>query len=65
MLNFLPNWLVGCLSMSLLALNVVFWVLILFVFSFLKFLLPLEPLTRRFDKILLWIAEHWIAGNVF
>ena len=65
MLNFLPNWLVGCISMSLLALNVVFWVSILFIFSFLKFLLPLEPLTRMFDKILLWIAEHWIAGNVF
>lgn len=63
MLNFLPDRLVGCLAISLLALNVIFWVSILFVFSFLKFVLPFRPLTRAFDKILLWIAENWIAGN--
>lgn len=64
MLNFLPHWLVGAVSMSLLILNVVFWVSILFFFSFLKFLLPVAFLRRRIDKILLWIAENWIAGNV-
>jgi 1-acyl-sn-glycerol-3-phosphate acyltransferase len=63
MLNFLPKWLVGCISMSLLALNVIFWVPILIVFSILKFLLPLGPMTRVLDKILLWIAENWISCN--
>ena len=64
MLNFLPKWLVGAIAMFLLSLNVLFWVSILFLFSFLKFLLPFRPLTKRFDKILLWIAENWISGNV-
>jgi 1-acyl-sn-glycerol-3-phosphate acyltransferase len=64
MLNYLPDWLVGCISMALLVVNVLFWVSILFVFSFLKFLLPVAPLTRLFDKILLWVAENWIACNV-
>ncbi len=63
MLNFLPDWLMGCIAVTLLALNVVFWVTILFVFSFLKFLLPFRPLTRLFNKILPWLAENWIAGN--
>lgn len=63
MVNFLPERLVGCVAMFLLALNVLFWVTILFVFSFLKFLLPLAPLTRLFDKILLWVSENWITCN--
>jgi len=64
MLNFLPHWLIGSVSMTLLILNVVVWVSILFLFSFFKFLLPIALLRRRIDKILLWIAENWIAGNV-
>ena len=64
MLNFLPKWLVGDIAMFLLSLNILFWVFILFLFSFLKFILPFGPLTERFDKILLWIAENWISGNV-
>lgn len=63
MLKFLPSGFVGCLSMLLLAVNVIFWVSILFVFSFLKFILPVQRITRLFDKILLWIAENWISGN--
>ena len=64
MLNFLPGRLVGCLAMLLLAANVLLWVFILFAFSFLKFILSIRPLTKQFDKILLWIAENWISGNV-
>ena len=64
MLNFLPGWLVGAVAMLLLSLNILFWVFILFLFSFLKFILPIRPLTKQIDKILLWIAENWISGNV-
>lgn len=64
MLSFLPHWLIGVIAMTLLALNVIFWVSLLFFFSILKFLLPLAPLRRVFDKILLWISENWIACNV-
>ena len=64
MLNFLPGWLVGSIAMFLLSLNIIFWASILFVVSFLKFLLPFRSVTRFFDKILWWIAEQWIEGNV-
>jgi 1-acyl-sn-glycerol-3-phosphate acyltransferase len=64
MLNFLPKGFVGLIAMSFLVLNVLFWVSILFVFSFLKFLLPFAPVRRVFDIILLWIAQNWIACNV-
>ncbi len=61
MLNFLPKWLVGSISSLLLGINVVLWTSILFVFSFLKLLLP--PLKRLFNRILPRVAEAWIFGN--
>jgi 1-acyl-sn-glycerol-3-phosphate acyltransferase len=64
MLNRLPHGVVGVVSLSLLTLNVIFWVSVLFFFSILKFLLPITAIRRRIDPILLWIAENWIAGNV-
>ena len=63
MLNFLPSMLVGIIAFLLLFLNVLFWPPLLFVFSFLKFLLPLPFLRRLVDRILLWLAENWIACN--
>ncbi len=63
MLNFLPSLMVGIIAFSLLVLNVLFWPTLLFVVSILKFLLPLPPLRRVFDVILLWFAENWIACN--
>ncbi len=65
MLNFLPNWFLGCLSLFLLIVNVIFWVSLLFVFSLLKFILPFRFSVRLFDKILLAIAENWITGNTW
>jgi 1-acyl-sn-glycerol-3-phosphate acyltransferase len=63
MLNFLPSVLVGIVASLLLVLNVLFWPPLLFVFSLLKFMLPLPPLRRWFDAILLWFAENWISCN--
>lgn len=63
MLNFLPPSLVGIIALLLLVLNVLFWPVLVFVFSLLKFLLPLPPLRRFFDIILLWFAESWISCN--
>ncbi len=63
MLNFLPYRLVGLISISLLALNVIFWTSILFVLAFFKLVLPLPPLRRLFDRVLTWLAENWIACN--
>ncbi|MBP7342885.1 MAG: acyltransferase [Syntrophaceae bacterium] len=58
MLNFLPKRLVGVIALVLLALNVLFWTSILFVFSFLKLILR-----RGFDRVLPWLAANWITCN--
>jgi 1-acyl-sn-glycerol-3-phosphate acyltransferase len=63
MLNFLPYPVLGLISSLLLSLNVLVWVSLLLFFSILKFLLPLPPLRRFFDRILPWIAENWISCN--
>jgi 1-acyl-sn-glycerol-3-phosphate acyltransferase len=63
MLHFLPTKILGIISSLLLGINVLVWVSLLFFFSILKFLLPWPPLRRGFDRILPWIAEHWISGN--
>jgi 1-acyl-sn-glycerol-3-phosphate acyltransferase len=64
MLNFLPSSIVGAIAGFLLFINVVFWVSILFVFSIPKILLPWPPLLRIINRILHWIGENWIAGNI-
>jgi 1-acyl-sn-glycerol-3-phosphate acyltransferase len=64
MLNFLPSSIVGAIAGFLLCINVVFWVSILFVFSIPKIILPWPPLLRVINRILHWIGENWIAGNI-
>jgi 1-acyl-sn-glycerol-3-phosphate acyltransferase len=63
MLNFLPSLLIGVIAVLLFGLNVLFWPLLVVVFSLLKFMLPLAPLRRLFDRILPWLAENWISCN--
>jgi 1-acyl-sn-glycerol-3-phosphate acyltransferase len=63
MLNFLPPLLIGVIATILFALNVLFWPMFVFVFSILKFLLPFAPVRRLIDRMLLWLAENWIACN--
>jgi 1-acyl-sn-glycerol-3-phosphate acyltransferase len=55
---FSSAWLAGSISMFLLALNVIFLAIILFVFFFAKFLFPFAPVTRLLDAVLLWIAGN-------
>jgi 1-acyl-sn-glycerol-3-phosphate acyltransferase len=64
MLNFLPSVLVGSIASFLLCINVVFWVSILFIFSIPKILFPWTPLLKVINRILHWIGENWIAGNI-
>ncbi|HTZ38524.1 MAG TPA: acyltransferase [Syntrophales bacterium] len=63
MLNFLPPYLLGAIAGLLLAVNVVVWVSLLFVFALPKFLLPIPSLRRVLNRILHWIGENWIACN--
>jgi len=63
MFNFLPATVIGCLTSLLLGLNVIYWTSIILLFAVLKFLLPVKPLRRICDWVLLWAAENWISGN--
>ena len=63
MLNFLPPKVIGAIASLLLTVNILFWVVILFVFSISKILIPWPPLLKVINKILHWIGENWIAGN--
>ncbi|WPC65596.1 acyltransferase [Rhodoferax ferrireducens] len=63
MLNFLPAPLVGLIASLLLAINALFWVPVLLLFSCVKLLLPIKAVRLLIDPLLLHIAETWIAGN--
>lgn len=64
MLNFLPPFVVGAIAGFLLFINVLFWVTILTIFAIPKIILPWPPLIRILNKVLHWIGENWIAGNI-
>jgi len=63
MLHFLPKTLLGIISSILLGLNILFWCLLLFAFSLLKFLFPFRPVRIALDPILNGIAANWISCN--
>ena len=63
MLKSLPAALVGSIAALALALNTLFWVPILLVFSLVRLLLPLAAVRRALAPVLLAIAEAWIACN--
>ena len=63
MLSFLPAPLIGLIASTLMLLNILLWVPILLLVSFVKLLLPFKPVRLLVDPLLLRIAEAWIAGN--
>jgi 1-acyl-sn-glycerol-3-phosphate acyltransferase len=63
MLNFLPSFFLGAIAGFLLFANVLFWVVILFIFAIPKMLIPWPPLLKVVNKVLQWIGENWISGN--
>ena len=63
MLSFLPAPLIGLIASALMLLNILLWVPILLLVSFVKLLLPFKPVRLVIDPLLLRIAEAWIAGN--
>ena len=63
MLSFLPAPLIGLIASTLMLLNILLWVPILLLVSFVKLLLPFKPVRLVIDPLLLRIAEAWIAGN--
>lgn len=63
MLSALPAPMRAVIAITMLLLNILFWVPILLAFSLLKLLLPFRRVRLWIDPLLLRIAEAWIAGN--
>ncbi|AXV84469.1 acyltransferase [Ralstonia solanacearum] len=59
----LPAFTLGMLSLTLLALNTLFWSMPLFLLAALKLLVPLPAVRRRFSPPLNRIATAWISCN--
>lgn len=63
MLSFLPAPLLGVLSTTLIVSNTVMCCIPLFLFSFVKLIIPLRGWQTFWTKILIIIAETWITNN--
>jgi 1-acyl-sn-glycerol-3-phosphate acyltransferase len=63
MLASLPPLLRGCVALTLLAFNTLFWCLVLFACALVKLALPFRVVRVRIDPLLNRIAGLWIACN--
>jgi len=63
MLNFLPKPLLGVLNSLLLALNTVFWCLLLYIPGILKLIIPIRPWRVFCTRLIIWISQCWVACN--
>ncbi len=63
MLLFLPEFLRIALSLLLFSSNTLLHCVPLFLLAFVKALLPIPPLRRALSRVLVLIAESWIAVN--
>lgn len=65
MLNFLPASLIAFISFSFYALNTVFWLIPILIFSLFKALIPLSFSQKIFSYLLDLMATNWVAVNTF
>ena len=65
MLNFLPAPLIALISFSFYALNTIFWVIPIVIFSLFKALIPLDFSRKSFSYLLDLMASNWVAINTF
>lgn len=65
MLNFLPAKLIGFLSFIFYALNTIFWLIPILVFSFFKAIIPIAFSQKIFSYLLDLMASNWVAVNTF
>lgn len=64
MLRFLPAPVKGVLNALLLGLNTLFWCLLLYIPALLKLIVPIQRFRVLCTRLIIAIAEAWVAGNV-
>ncbi len=65
MLNFLPSSVTGVILLLLFSLNTILCCTILFLFVFIKLIIPHTWIRHQFSRLLIFIATVWIEGNSF
>lgn len=63
MLSFLPAPLIGVLNALLLAVNTLFWCLLLYPWAILKLIIPIQGFRVFCTRLMIWISESWVACN--
>ena len=63
MLTFLPPWLLGSLTILLVTFNLLFWIIPLFIVTFLKLIIPHQGWRHHCSHMLAWISSGWTDGN--
>ena len=63
MLGFLPKPLIGVIAVTLLILNTLFWALFLYIPALLKLIVPHKGFRVGCTRLIIWVAENWVAGN--
>ncbi|MEA1966884.1 MAG: acyltransferase [Thermodesulfobacteriota bacterium] len=65
MLDFLPGYVKGVLSLLLYLVNTIVLCLIIFVVAFIKLIIPVKCFTEVCNRVLVFIATLWISINSF
>jgi len=65
MLNLLPSSVLGGLTLLFFSLNTIWWCSILFLFVFIKLIIPHRGIRHQISRLLVLIAVSWIEGNSF
>lgn len=65
MMKLVPSLMVGGVTLLLFGLNTVWWCSVLFVFVFIKLIIPHTWIRRQISRLLILIAIIWIEGNSF
>lgn len=63
MLSFLPAPVLGVIAAILLALNTVFWCLLLYIPALLKLIVPITGFRVVCTRAIIWVSESWVACN--
>ncbi|WP_166256706.1 acyltransferase [Marinobacter salicampi] len=63
MLSFLPPPVLGVIASILLAINTLFWCVLLYIPALLKLAIPHTGFRVRCTRVIIWISESWVACN--
>ncbi|MDX1819129.1 MAG: acyltransferase, partial [Marinobacter sp.] len=64
MLSFLPSPVIGVLNALLLGINTLFWCVLLYIPAILKLIIPIKGFRVLCTRMIIAIAEAWVAGNI-